>query len=469
MTQKTKLRQELRRQRRRNSVFFKAFLIIVIAAAAVYIAGCVYFSSHFYGAGTIFGIAMRGQTVESMKEQVQDKVAEYTLTITTRDGEETVTADQIGLEYDDQGEIDLLLAEQRTLLWIFMFATTTDDHEINVTADESLISEAVSALSCMQEENMTAPTDACLQYADGAYVIQAETYGNQLEYDTVYPVISDAVYSGENAISLDELSCYVAPELYQGNEDLVAECEALNNLIDIEIIYDFSDRTMVVDGDVISEWIVFGDDFTYEIDEAAVADYVYEMAYETDTFGLSHSFTTTGGSQITLKGGDYGWLINQSSTTEQLLELLEAGESVTVEPEYRYSGICRDTDDIGDTYVEISISAQTMWVYVDGTCVVSTPVVTGNSSRGYDTPSGGVWAVDARITDYTLSGQDYNTEVSYWLPFNGNVGIHDATWRDSFGGTIYKTNGSHGCINTPLSAMKTVYENVQIGYPVVIY
>ncbi len=469
LVQKTKLRQELKRQRRRNSEFFKAFCVIVIAAAAVYIVGCVYFSSHFYGAGTVFGILMRGQTVESIKEQVKEKVVDYTLTVVTRDGEELITADQIGLEYDDQGEIDQLLDDQRTALWFLMFATTTDDYEINVAADESLLGEAVSTLSCMQEENMTAPTDACLEYADGIYVIQAETYGNQLDYDTVFPLISDAVISGEDEISLDDLACYAAPEIYQDNEELIAECEALNNLIDIEITYDFSDRTMVVDGDVIADWITLGDDFTYQIDEEAVADYVYEMAYETDTFGLSHSLTTTGGSQITLKGGDYGWLINQSSTVEQLLELLETGESTTVEPVYRYSGICRDTDDIGDTYVEISISAQTMWVYVDGVCVVSTPVVTGNSVRGYDTPSGGVWAVDARVTDYTLSGQDYNTEVSYWLPFNGNVGIHDATWRSSFGGTIYKTSGSHGCVNTPLSAMKTVYENVQIGYPVVVY
>ncbi len=469
MTQKTRLRQELKRQRRRESKALKALLIIAIALAAVYVAGCVYFSSHFYGGGTVFGVAIRFQTVETVKEQVKEKVGEYSLVITTRDGEETITAEQVGLDYDDQGEIDALLEDQHTALWFLMFATTQSDQEIAVAADDSLVASTVRALSCMQEENMTAPTDACLVYEDGTYIIQEETYGNQLEYDTVYPVISDAIYSGETEISLEELSCYVAPAVYQDTEELVAECEDLNQLIDIEITYDFSDRTMVVDGDVIAEWILFGDDFTYEIDEDAVADWVYQMAYQTDTFGLSRTFTTTGGSTISLKGGDYGWCINRDSTTAELLELLAAGESVTVEPVYRYSGICRDTNDIGDSYVEISISAQTMWVYSEGQCVISTPVVTGNSSRGYDTPSGGVWAVNARITDYTLSGQDYNSEVSYWLPFNGNVGIHDATWRSEFGGSIYKTNGSHGCVNTPLSAMKTVYEYVQIGWPVVVY
>ena len=63
-------------------------------------------------------------------------------------------------------------------------------------------------------------------------------------------------------------------------------------------------------------------------------------------------------------------------------------------------------------------------------------------------------AIDARMTNYTLKGQDYNSEVSFWLPFNGDVGIHDASWRSEFGGSIYKTRGSHGCVNTPYSAMK---------------
>ena len=101
------------------------------------------------------------------------------------------------------------------------------------------------------------------------------------------------------------------------------------------------------------------------------------------------------------------------------------GAKETVEPVYLYSGVCRDTNDLGSTYIEVSIAAQTMWLYKDGECIVSTPVVTGNVSAGHSTPSGGVWAIDARMTNYTLKGQDYNSEVSFWLPFNGDVGIHD--------------------------------------------
>ena len=59
--------------------------------------------------------------------------------------------------------------------------------------------------------------------------------------------------------------------------------------------------------------------------------------------------------------------------------------------------------------------------------------------------------------------------VSYWMPFNGNIGMHDASWRSSFGGDIYKTNGSHGCINLPVSVAQELYGYVEKGTPVICY
>ena len=90
-------------------------------------------------------------------------------------------------------------------------------------------------------------------------------------------------------------------------------------------------------------------------------------------------------------------------------------------------------------------------------------------SAGHSTPSGSVWAIDARMRDYTLTGQDYNSEVSFWLPFNGDVGIHDASWRSEFGGSIYKTRGSHGCVNTPEANAEKIFNNIEKGVPVVVY
>lgn len=467
--QKTKMRQELKKQRETQKRLRRIAVVVIAVLAVLYIAGVVYYSRHFYSNASAFGISLRNETVDSMKEKIAEKMNAYTLTIQTRDGEEQLNASDIALQYDDQQEFEKLFDGESPFLWFLMAATSKDEIALNVTMDKTALSEQIAALSCMQEESMTAPTDAHLEYEDGAFQIAAETPGNQLNVNQTKQAIETAIDEGLSVLSLEEADCYVEPAIYRDNESLKQECEEVNQVLNVEITYDFSDRQEVVNASVIEEWITFGENFTYSLDEEKITDYVHELGLKYDTFGLSREFTTHDGATITLKGGDYGWCINKKKTVEQLKELVLAGESVTTEPVYLYSGICRDTNDIGGTYVEVSISQQTMWCYKDGECIVSTPVVTGNVSNGHATPSGGVWAIDARMTDYTLTGQDYNSEVSFWLPFNGDVGIHDASWRSEFGGTIYKTRGSHGCVNTPYQAMKTIYNTVNIGYPVVVY
>ena len=126
---------------------------------------------------------------------------------------------------------------------------------------------------------------------------------------------------------------------------------------------------------------------------------------------------------------------------------------------------------IGDetgTFIEISIDQQHMWFYENGNLIVDTPVVTGNDDGDCNTPTGS-YAIQSREEQTTLVGEDYESYVDYWLGFNGGIGIHDASWRDDFGGDIYLGNGSHGCVNTPFDKVKTIYEHVEVGTPVYVY
>ena len=55
------------------------------------------------------------------------------------------------------------------------------------------------------------------------------------------------------------------------------------------------------------------------------------------------------------------------------------------------------------------------------------------------------------------------------MPFYYNVGLHDAPWRNRFGGSIYKRSGSHGCVNLPPKVAETIFANIEKGTPVVCY
>lgn len=125
---------------------------------------------------------------------------------------------------------------------------------------------------------------------------------------------------------------------------------------------------------------------------------------------------------------------------------------------------------IGNTYIEISIKQQRMWYYIDGKLYVETPVVTGNY-YGYSTPKG-AYSIFQRMSPATLVGPSWCVNVNYWLAFTqSGCGIHDSTWRASseYGGTTYIGNGSHGCVNTPLSKVKQIYSKAKIGTNVIVY
>ena len=264
---------------------------------------------------------------------------------------------------------------------------------------------------------------------------------------------------------------YVVPN----DEELAKEAEKLNKITATQITVNFGNGTETVTRDMLKSWLVKGEDGTYTFDVNLVKPVVIGWSEKYNTYGKPRDFKTSGGGTVRLTTGDYGWRVWQDKTTDALIAALNAGQSGELEPTWLYKGQTHEGNDINGTYVEISIDQQRMWFYKNGTCLVDTPVVTGNPNKGHGTPKGGVWRLKDKASPFTLVGKkpdgsiDYEEPVNYWMPFNGGVGIHDLTKRSSFGGDIYLTNGSHGCINTPLDNVRTIYENIEVNTPIVVY
>ena len=194
-----------------------------------------------------------------------------------------------------------------------------------------------------------------------------------------------------------------------------------------------------------------------------------KLADKYDTVGIKRNFTSICGNKVSVSGGTYGWRIDQKAETKNLVKTIKKGKSVKIKPEYAHRAKSRKKFDIGSTYVEVSLGEQHMWFYKNGKTLVSTDVVTGDISKGHGTPTG-VYYILYKTTDYTLTGQGYASHVDYWLPFiQIGVGIHDSSWRGSYGGGIFTYDGSHGCVNTPRSAVQKIYNNIESTYPVVVH
>ena len=176
------------------------------------------------------------------------------------------------------------------------------------------------------------------------------------------------------------------------------------------------------------------------------------------------------GNEHTVYYGSYGWKISQTKEAKKLIRVIKAGKDVTREPIYLYEAVCRKEGNIDwdDTYVCVDITNQYMSFIKDGKAVLSSSIVTGDPTQGHSTPTG-AYQVMYKERDVTLEGQGYSSPVSYFIPFTTNVGFHDATWRSSFGGSIYRGNGSHGCVNMPAGNAAALYQIIETGTPVFVY
>lgn len=458
----------------------------ILAASGVglltagYIAAGVHFSDHFYPSTEFFGIKASGLTVAEVKRQVEKKVEGYQLQIKGRSSSSSssgtgdrITADEVGMKYRDNGMIDRAMKQQYPAVWPAVLLKTIlapNEETLGTEYDSSLADSVIRNLTVFDSSRVIKPRNAELKYtADGA-VITKEVMGTRLDYDKTKAAIIHALNDGSTSIDLEKEGLYQNPEVYVDDDALNEKVKALNQVLGANVTLGMGDQSVQINPEMTAETFLSLDmDGNYYVDDGKVASYIGKLADRTDTVGRKRTFHTSLGTTVELEGGDYGWTLDADSTAQELEEALKDKKKGTLEPVYFTTGLCRDKNDIGNTYVEIDLTNQHMWFYKNGSLVVDTPVVTGNPQKNNETPSGGVWSLKGKYRNATLKGEGYATPVDYWLPFNGGVGIHDLQKRYYFGGSVYNGAGSHGCINTPLAAVKLIYNGIGDGTPVVVY
>ena len=471
-----------RSQRTASTISLRKVLVAsgVGLLTAGYIAAGVHFSDHFYPSTKFFGIKASGLTVEEVKRQVEKKVEGYQLQIKGRSSGgsnigagDRITADEVGMKYRDNGMIDRAMRQQYPAVWPAALLKTIlapNEETLGTEYDSSLADSVIRNLTVFDSSRVIEPKNAELKYtADGA-VITKEVMGTRLDYDKTKTAIIHALNDGSTSIDLEKEGLYQNPEVYADDDALNEKANALNLVLGANVTLEMGDQSVQINPEMTAETFLSLDmDGNYYVDDSKVSSYIVKLADKTDTVGRKRTFHTSLGTTVELEGGDYGWTLDADSTAQELEEALKEKKKGTLEPVYFTTGLCRDKNDIGNTYVEIDLTNQHMWFYKNGSLIVDTPVVTGNPQKNNETPSGGVWSLKGKYRNATLKGEGYATPVDYWLPFNGGVGIHDLQKRYYFGGSVYNGAGSHGCINTPLAAVKLIYNGIGDGTPVVVY
>ena len=457
-----------------RGIFLTMLILVLVAAVGVYIYGMVFFKDHFFLHTTINGFDASQLTAEEVETKIADVINKYGLEIEERGGNtETISASQINYHYVSKGEVQTFLHSQKLYEWpLYLKNQITYTFESSARYDEELLRNAIDQLNCLDEAKVTKPKDAYIDYIDGKYQVMPEVEGNLLNKELFVSEIFRAVDFAEVKISLEDIDgMYLKPGKRQNDESMAETVRILNTCIRTDLTYLFGEHTEKVDAQRIREWLSYDNDGNVELDEDAVRNFVTEMADKYDTANKPRTFKSHSGEEVTVSGGSYGWLMDQEATYDYLVDAIWAGNTGETYAEYAQTAVSWSNSDLGDSYVEIDMGSQHVWLYMDGEEVVSTDCVTGLASDPSRKTPEGTYTLYYKESPSVLKGEnnEYETKVTYWMPFNDGIGLHDASWRSSFGGTIYQTDGSHGCVNLPPAAAKEIYDRVYDGIPIICY
>lgn len=448
-----------------SAIVGASLLVLLI----VYMAGLNRYQSCFLNGTIIDEVDVSGMSISELEEQI----GKYSLRVIERqaDGttlEEEILGSEIGISYVSTEPLEAVLQGQNRYLW---FLKQDADYRTDAPPfyEEPVLEEKVNALRGFQDDFIKEPTDAYIaDYVSGrGFELVAETKGNRLDREKTIEAIKAAVSGLEKQVDLDAAGCYEEARVTSEDAGLKAAYEKLQNYVNTAITYTFGTEREVLDPDTVAGWIIRRGN-RVSLDPEPVKEYVNSLRKKHDTVFHKRKFQTSYGEEVTIDVGDYGWWMDVGQETEELIGLLERGEGGERIPVYRQTAASYDDPDYGDSYVEINLTAQHLFLYQNGECVLESDFVSGNPARGNDTPPG-IYGITYKERNATLNGETYSTPVSFWMPFNNNVGMHDATWRTEFGRNIYMTNGSHGCINLPYSVAQEIYGYVEKNTPVICY
>ena len=401
--------------------------------------------------------------------------------------EKTMNSTKITFLFADDKEytcvgayFDFEVNSANPLLGILSKQKDSDENkkEYNLTdlynVDEEVAKNYLSSLSIFTDKNTNKePVNAYLKWDEdnSEFYIVPEVYGNKLDFNEAINYLLNALRNGKTVIDFREITD-ITPEITANSIELKEQKENINKIVATTVEYKLHNGdTYKLNASTIKDWVSRDDNGNYSIDlKSNVTKFVDKLAKKAKYKITSTKFNATGLGEISVSFGRATYAnVDKEKEIERLTKQLESKKSAKFDVIYEalpdYTKI--------DTYVELDLSRQRVWMYVNGECVLETPCVTGNVAQGYSTPAGIYYltykTMNATLEGYNYDGSTYSTPVTYWMPFNGGIGFHDATWRGSFGGNIYMTNGSHGCVNLPYWAASTLYSYINTSIPIILY
>lgn len=447
-----------------------ALALLVIA----YIWGGIFYSSHFFPKVVINGINVGNKTTQQALAEIDKDYEERSVAIVGENNQtNTVTGAQINLLFDSNiGDLNDLIKEQNSWAWIFKIFSRDDvDLSTDYTYNQQLLDQVVTSLPLVSGPDIVTPKDAYITYNGSDFEIVPAVEGDAPNVSALEKAVLDALLYKDKIVNLQTGDLYLKPTVTQNDSTLQSNLNTLNKALNASITLTFPNQNVVIDKGTFVSWLNLTNNVV-SVNSTALANYVAGLANQFNTVNKDISFTTTTGGTLNFKLTS-GWELNQSAEISTLNQQILSGTVITEEPEWTQKGNNFIVGSTISTYLEVSLNSQMIWYYKNGALNSSSGIVSGDVQTNQTTPTG-LYFILSKNTQVSQSvrypdGSMNTTTVNYWFPFTNRYGIASATWRDNFGGDIYKTQGTTGNIDVPNSFAQSLYNVVEDQTPIFIY
>ena len=457
------------KKRKSKTIKIYAASIVGLGLAVVYFGGVHYFKKRFLPNTTINYTDASYETIDALDEELQKPISNYSLEIIAREGEKhVIRAKDVDLRYKLDKSIYSILENQEVYKWpIYLFKKNPHKVAVTVDLDNAKLEYILSGYNCLTEASFKEARDAYIaSYSNASgYVIEKEYDGTRIDIDKAKAKIKSSLTQLGLTEDLDADGLYDFAKIKEDDAKLLSAQDVLNKHAATVISYAGG---AVLNGERISQWLGVDEEGNLILDEGGIRVFIDELAERYDTLGKPRIFKTTDSREVEIPAKKYGWQVDKEGEFQAIRASILAGEQVEREPMFSSRAVSLEGNDFGNTYVEIDLGNQKLYYYVDGQLTLTSDIVSGALWGGRKTPPG-LYKVNYKARNVVLRGPNYAAPVRYWMPFNGGIGMHDANWRSSFGGGIYKSGGSHGCINMPSSSAKALYDIINKDCPVICY
>ena len=450
---------------------------IVGGLLVIYLGIAAFFIGHFFINTTINGKDFSGRSVADVEEYLKEQVKDYELELIELDNaSDVIKGADISLVYREDSSVEDELKKQNPILWITsLFSKTSQNVNIKVDYDEEALEDKIQSIKAVTQEQ-TEPASAYPKFDGDSFVVEPEVYGTAVNMEVLSEKIKEHITEFDPTLDMLEEECYKLPKYTSESPEVQDACDTMNQYCKASITYPMTEN-VVVDKNLISTWLTYDENMQVTFNEDAVREWMRNFGATYDTVGTTRSITSPNGKTVEVSGGTYGWSIDEETEAQNLINSIKNGEVTTREPAYAQTAASHSAQDWGTTFIEVDLSAQHMWYIVDGSVAFQADVVTGLPTPDRATPAG-VYSILYTERNATLVGEKdpatgepiYRTPVAYWMPFTWQGhGFHDATWQPGFGGNLYQSLGSHGCVNMSYSDAGTLFGMISAGTPVVLH